>query len=302
MIPGMRTKIIGVLLSLAACSSPDLTAPQDAGDGLDANTPPDLRVDVPYHLDPGQEVRYLCRSVRVPDPAPEVVEIAPVYGPGVHHVVVWSPLQTEPDGEFPCPQLAKSTWVPLYTGGIASTPLVAPPDTAFRLVAGQQVVVQLHLLNASMSPVSGQASVVMKVAAEHRPVAAGFWGADDRAFSVPAGAVGYEVTQTCALPWGIDAFALFGHMHQLGKKFELFRGPVAGQGLVYAAPWKFDDQPVVPVDLKLQAGEQVTVRCTYDNPSPTDVPYGESSNQEMCSLAVFYTPYKGFAGCIKTVP
>ena len=309
----MQIKAVFLLLALAAlagCGDPHATSSSSTGAGGGDAGPArgELRIETtPYTLAPGQEDRYFCFVTRVPSPAPIVTRVTPLYGQGVHHLVSWSPLFDEnhgEDGAFHCPELVKGSWFPFYTGGVASSPLVMPAGTGFPLVNGQQILIQLHLLNTTSETITDRAGVILETSDEAGLVPAGFYGTNNQVITIPPLAQDFPVTQTCTAPRDMDVFAVFGHMHTHGQRLRLSRGPVDGQNVVYEAPWLFDDQPTVPVAFHLAAGEAFTVACTYDNPGASPIGYGESTFDEMCAFVMYHTPWTaaGGPGCVKTAP
>lgn len=99
-----------------------------------------------YELAPGDE-KYLCWTGRLPaDRNVAVREIAAENGPGTHHTFLsWTFLQDEPEGMTECPVSFKTTWIPIFVGGVATSPLRMPEGAAVDLERGKQLVLQLHL-------------------------------------------------------------------------------------------------------------------------------------------------------------
>src|SRR5688572_13069382 len=71
-----------------------------------------------FELQPGEE-RYVCWAGNLPADRQVVVrEIAADYGPGTHHIFFAWTLAPEPEGMHECPVLFKTTWIPIYLGGV----------------------------------------------------------------------------------------------------------------------------------------------------------------------------------------
>lgn len=300
--------LLFAILALLGCSGPsESTTSSSSGGDVDAGVH-EYRIDTSeYTVQPGQEITYLCYAVHVPAPAPVITKITPIYGAGVHHLVAWSPIQPENgsvDGAFPCPDLVKATWYPLFTGGVASTPLTMPPGSGMHLLDGQQVMLQLHLLNTTGSPITDRASVIFETSDDPALTPAGFFGTNNQVIDVPPATNGFTVSQTCTVPRAMDVFSLFTHAHTHAVHTRISRGAVDGQSVLFEGPWTFNDQPTVPAMFHLDAGESFTVACSYDNPGATDILYGEKTGNEMCASALYYTPYTAAngPGCVKTMP
>lgn len=254
-----------------------------------------------YTLASGEERKYMCYTTHLPaDAKMWVTEVEPIYGQAIHHLAVYQTLADEPDGVFECPELSKDTWVPVYLGGVDSTPLTMPEGAAAPLPAGAQILVQLHLLNAAAETITDKAQIRFHTSKEPNLTRAGVFGFDNRDILIPAHGTDVEIAQTCTgFAHDMDVFAVFGHMHQLGTKIEVSRGATPGQEVLYTEQWKFEDQPTAPVQFHVAKDDQIHVRCWFDNPGDTDVTYGESSFTEMCAFIMYHTPYTTVGGCVK---
>lgn len=244
----------------------------------------------------------MCYTFRLPADKETIVrEIEPVYGQATHHLGIYYTFQQdEPEGEFECPELTRDNWIPLYGGGVESGTLSLPEGAGFHLKPNQQILVQLHLLNAASEPVTDKAKIIFRTLDNADAVQAGMFGFDNRAINVPAQAQNHEESMTCS-PIGrdMDVFAVFGHMHQHGKHIEVSRGANPGDEVLYDADWKFEEQPTEPKLFHVAKDDTIHVRCWYDNSTAQDLPYGESTFNEMCSFVFYYTPYKSLFGCLK---
>src|SRR5205823_653422 len=77
----------------------------------------------------------------------------------VHHLAVFYTIAEEPDGFSECPSLIKQTWIPLYGGGRNTPGVTLPEGAGFKFKKGQQILMQLHLLNASPQTISETTAV-----------------------------------------------------------------------------------------------------------------------------------------------
>lgn len=124
--------------------------------------------------------------------------------------------------------------------------------------------------------------------------------------NIPAGAANHVAERSLtARQWAAGRFypdgdayllAVSGHMHTLGTSFQLEVRSAAGLFTALDIPawdfhWQGSYQLKTPV--RLNAGDTLTVRCTYDNsaanreaqgqsPLPTQVTWGEGTQDEMC--------------------
>ncbi len=252
-----------------------------------------------YMLQPGEE-KFLCFSMNMPkDREVVITKVVPSYGAGTHHILMAQTLTPEPDGSAECDVLIRDTWIPLYAGGKNSGPLALPNRAGFKLlVVGQQIVMQLHLLNSTPAPISDETSLRIEYAdASPSIVPAGIFGLDDRRLKIPPHTQ-IDTTMTCVADKALHVFGVFGHMHKLGRHLRLSQA--ASGAVLYDRAWTFDTQPIVMATFDVANGETLTLDCTHDNPGDMPIAYGESTNDEMCSAVLYYTPYEGLDGCVET--
>jgi hypothetical protein len=254
-------------------------------------------IDTPmYTVQSAEEKRYFCYTTHLSTEKDLfITQIMPVYGRATHHLGVYYTLAAEPDGVFDCPELVRATWVPLYGGGVQSGTVQVPDGAAFHLAKGQQILVQLHLLNSSPSTVTDKATINFLTTDKPNPTPAGIFGMSDTQISIAANSPG-DAAMDCPVTHPLNVFAVFGHMHQLGTHIELTKG--TGGPSLFAENWDFNNQPTVPMTFSLVNGDSVHLHCQYDNTTGAAVGYGESSFNEMCAFVLYYTPYTGLDGCM----
>jgi hypothetical protein len=285
-----------VVVAAIACSS---QSPQQQQQMMQPPPGGSSEIDVDtasYTVQAGEEKRYYCFTTRLPaDKDTYITQIEPVYGKATHHLGVYYTLTDEPDGVFDCPQLFTPTWIPLYGGGIQSGTLTLPQGAAFHLPKNQQILVQLHLLNAGQSPVTDKATIKISTTDDTNSVEAGVFGMLDTQVAIPPNAPG-DAAMDCPVKAPMNVFAVFGHMHQLGTHIELSQN---GGPMLFSENWNFNDQPTVAKTFSLNTGDSLHLHCQYQNTTGQMVSYGESSFNEMCAFIVYYTPSQGVTGCEK---
>jgi hypothetical protein len=131
--------------------------------------------------------------------------------------------------------------------------------------------------------------------------AAGIFALGSMAIHLPANTNSIKISSpTCTLQKQYNVFAVQPHMHQLGTSINFQRG--AGGGAMQNAytrdPWVFGAQPIDQIQMTLNAGDLVNASCLYNNTTPNDVTYGESTKDEMCFFVLFYTPFDRLDGCL----
>ena len=223
----------------------------------------------------------------------------------MHHYAVFTktgPLPADPNG-YDC-KVMDATRGLVSGGGVGTPGVTFPEGTAMTLQPGTQVVLQLHLLNATSDPEqpTGILNLIGSTAKDLTPVGLLIAGTLD--INIPAHQSGFDVHGGCAAPFDMpNVFATFPHMHQLGTNINvslLAKGSSAPNVLIDKA-WDFGNQGVYPSAGSAKAGDQVNITCTYDNPTDTMVTFGESTTNEMCIGVVYYSlkrqaEWRGSAG------
>jgi len=249
----------------------------------------------PVTMAPGEE-QYLCWSFVLPSTTPlNVIATVPqVSAHGVHHYAVFTKsgaLPANPNG-YDC-KVMDATWGLVAGGGVGTAGLTFPKGTAMTLAAGTQVVLQLHLLNATGAPEEPTGILNLIGSDEPNLTQVGLLIAGTLDINIPPHQSGFDVTGGCKAPFDMpNVFATFPHMHQLGTNIDVSltpQGSTKPNTLVNRA-WDFGSQGVYPVTGSAKAGDQVTVKCTYDNSTDGTVTFGEDTNNEMCIGVLFYYP------------
>ena len=304
---GAPVALPALLAFLSACgSSPTLALGPDGDTGTAdlVALPPDLAppairlIAHEYTLEAGQET-YLCKRVTL---ATDwlIGDITPTSAAGTHHQVLGiDPRKSAPDGVFECAGNAEFdplSWQMLFASGVNSPTLTMPEGTAMVLRAGDQIVLQMHLLNASTRAITALAALdVHTRPAEPAPtpvqmLLAGVLPDSRVTPSIPVGS-NQTVNGKCTLPAATNYFAVFPHMHQVGRHIQV-TAVVGGQSrAIYDEDYRFDDQRFKQfAPLALAKGDQIEVLCTYDNQTGKPVAFGQSSYEEMCFAISFLSP------------
>jgi hypothetical protein len=226
-----------------------------------------------------------------------ITAIHPIAPTGTHHTVLMLGPPDGPDGDTECDSsLVKPS---IYASGVGTEALVLPDGVAIKVAAGQQLLLNLHLFNASDNPITGTSGIEVKlaeptgIAQEAGAVLAG----KDEGLIVKPGTT--TQTGTCTLPAGTTLFALAPHMHLLGVHLKVTYQAPAPQ-VIYDQDYTFDGQRYVllPSALTSDGTNQLTVECTYTNPSGSPVRFGEHTTQEMCyALTLVYPAPSGRGSC-----
>lgn len=254
-----------------------------------------------FTLAAGEE-KYFCYTFRSPaDGVRAITEITPIATGVVHHEVIFQTLVDEPEGFFECPILQKASWQPIWAGGAGARGLKLPTGVAFKLPANTQYMVQYHLLNTGASEVTSRAAFNLTYAEDPSTQdPAGLFALGSFNFEIPANNNKYELSVKCNSPKEMKVFAAFPHLHQFGTRvtFEMGASEAGATKAYEIAPWRFGDQPMDPVDFTVHPGDFMRATCEWNNDTPRPITYGESSNDEMCFMILFYHPFDNLDGCL----
>ena len=256
----------------------------------------ELLLEGAWSLPPGSE-DYVCVIATIPEDT-YVGAFRPIAPLGTHHTVL-TRTDSGVDGVYPC-DVGTNGENMIYGSGVGTEPGYFPPGVAVKLEAGDKVLLNLHLFNASPNPLEGTSGIEIQridsSAVEHE------------AESVLAGTLSLlippnsTVTETgyCTLPSAVTLFAVAPHMHQIGEHMKVTATNAGGDHVVLDADYSFDEQRHYPVDpqIPLESGDQIRVDCRYANPTNETVTWGDSSNAEMCFAGLYIYPASAGIGLI----
>lgn len=295
--------IFAVLAGASACGT-DGPPVDEPAPGLEP-APPEggqqLATDT-YRLEPGEE-KYMCYQFYSPDDAVGITRVEAISMPGVHHIGLFQAFgRDEPPEAHECDTLIKQTWLPIWASGTGSPMLQLPAGTAFKIQPGTQYIVQLHLQNATEEVATIRAGLNLTYDRDVGALqAAGMYAFGTFQMEVPPQTTGHEVPVTdCVVNKPMNVFAAFPHMHKYGTRLAVTRtvGAANPEPFYEIDPWTFGDQPMEPMDVQVAPGDRFDMTCYYNNPTGQAIPYGESSEQEMCFFVLFYYPFDSLGGCV----
>ena len=282
-------------LSAFACGNDHAIEPDAAGPTDGFRT----LISGPWTLSPSSE-KYVCVRLTVTEDT-YIKTIRPVAPVGTHHTVLMLGAPDAPDGTVDCTSaLARPA---IYASGVGTLPLEMPAGVAVHVRPGQQLLLNLHLFNASDVQLDGLSGVeILEVDAASVQHEAGVVLVGKAiGLQVPPG----DSTQTgkCTTPAGATVFAVMPHMHLMGRHMKVSYAETGGANarVVFDEDYSFDEQRFHLIDPQLvtAAGAKVTVDCTYFNPTGTTNTFGESTEQEMCFALSFVYPPPPVEECVQ---
>jgi Flp pilus assembly protein TadD len=176
------------------------------------------------------------------------------------------------------------------------TPVMEPPDMAWRLEKGSDLVIQLHMIP------SGKPEAIRPAVAffftdtppSRRPIDVRL---GSKTIDIPAGESTYAIEDAYTLPVDVDVLSIYPHAHYLAREMKASATRPDGTqvSLIAIRNWDFrwQDQYRYATPVFLPKGTTLTMRYTYDNSAanvrnphhpPQRVRYGPLSSDEMGDL------------------
>ena len=177
-------------------------------------------------------------------------------------------------------------------------PIVSPDGMPWRLDAGADLVVELHLV-PSRTPLVIAPTIGLFLTDTPPTRTPLTLKMGSKAIDIPAGESNYVVTDTYELPVPIELLSVYPHAHYLGKEMHVSAALPDGtvKSLLDIPHWSFhwqqDYRYVTPI--ALPRGTRLTMRYSYDNSpdnehNPHDPPVrvrvGPKSSDEMAELGI----------------
>ncbi len=299
---GATLVVLGLLAGFAACSSSSSSTPAGAASAPDGGPGSAYVIQTPSVSIAASSEKYLCYAVTL-DQDLAVDSFSFAAKDYVHHMFFSRTTAPEPEGLSECNVVFKTTWIPLFLAGKGATSLQYPAGDANVLPKGTQLVLQLHLLNASAQPQTLDVALSLGRSTVPDPVPVGLYAFGTTNISLPPMQPS-SVTSVCTTTQDVSSFALFAHEHQLGTKltFEVMDAKGQYQMAYQRDPFSFNDQAMERIHLTIPKGTTTRTTCSYDNTTSSTVAFGESSLDEMCYLAMFVPGMTGAFGCVTAPP
>jgi len=290
---------LAVLAVAAACGggggTGDDDQPDAAIDSPDGSTGPGWTtlIERGWQLGPSSEA---FKCIRVKVPADTYISGFRVKSPpGTHHELLTISSTAAPLGQYECDATNTDVQM-LFAGGIATDDLVFPAGVAIKLPKDTYINLNLHVANftdtaMSCTPPSCSSGIQIKTLTAAQVVheaEAIFLGTFD--IHIPPASTGWIEQGSCVIPADWNVVNLWPHMHGYGKHQKVTVRRVANGQIdtLVDANYSYMDQKNYPMgNAALNTNDELRIDCTYDNPTPGEILYGDSAIQEMC-FAGFY--------------
>lgn len=238
-----------------------------------------------WSLEPGEEDWY-CAS-RTLDEDLFIGALRPIDPIGTHHTIMSFGPAAGPDRESaPCdPDSTQPNAI--YASGVNTNEMELPSGVGFKIAAGEQVHLNLHVFNTSDEVLSGTSGVeIRSLPADEVEHEAELFLPGPLGFEIPRDQE-YSYSSECEIVEEQHIFALFPHMHQLGRRFKT---EITVDGVTTALwddDYRFENQVFTVFEpMALGPGDRITTTCTWVRTAEDDLPdlvrLGDSSKDEMC--------------------
>lgn len=178
--------------------------------------------------------------------------------------------------------------------------IVYPKGYTLPLKAHQQLIIQTHYVNGTAQK-GDKGDVRINVWFAKPGATQGHVGmlyAINKMLAIPPHTDNFVATKSVTFPAekfpnGTKLFAMTGHFHSRGKRFEVFRynDNVKGEKIYESANW--DEPPYKTYDtpVELAPGDKLLYECTFVNNSDQVIPFGpRAETQEHANAFMYFYP------------
>jgi hypothetical protein len=199
------------------------------------------------------------------------------------------------EGEFTYPTSMVGMWFP------GTNPIVLQDGIGIRIPRGACLVMEVHYTTWHPETVVDKTYVGLRWARTPIYKERVTTLVNNVNFVIPAGAKHYEVNATRTFDEEITIYSLAPHMHQFGTDFIAEALLPSGEKrclIDVEYDFKHQGNYLLRQPIRLPAGTRLNVRAFYDNSEdnprqfhrpPIDIPFGPTSDKEMCQLTVGLT-------------
>lgn len=304
-----------VLTALVLACNPDTGGDDSSGGGSssggDATPVDDLPTDVPA---PGADIRVIEMPEQIIPATSETQrcyflepEAADIYANALtsfqgkfgHHLVLFRTLAPEPPGTVrDCTSIADMVNLIPVISSVNFGLEEFPPNTALRVPAGTQMVVQQHYVNTGDSPIRVKDILHLRTMDKADvSTLAGFYGLSNVDFQlVPDDSIEQTVEFTCSAPRDMNLLLMGPHMHEWGlRMFTEITHTADGakEEVQRVDPWQaaYRDEPPVTewgIDAPrvLKQGDTIHTTCVFKNTAGKVLKFPS----EMCATYGYYFP------------
>lgn len=172
------------------------------------------------------------------------------------------------------------------------------PNGGMRLRPGDRLRVEIHYNNGAGVTDAVDSSGIRLWVGPPEGIEYGMMSPTTWNIWVPANSTG-SVTQECTASMDFQIVAGMPHMHEIGDTFDhdVIRSDGTVDNLISLTGWSFEAQYFYDMPMSVSAGDQLRMRCGYDNPTNETVTAGLGTSDEMCFDFMVVTPAAAAAQC-----
>lgn len=301
---------------LVACDGGETPKATDSGDpaaALPVLDPPaagegfQLKMQ-PFVVEPYSEI-WWCEVYDAPNTAfAPINRVTFLQNQGTHHMTLSTVSlggTVLPEGQVDCNELYGNASLMedqlMFFGNQddAEGEMILPENTVADFPPALQVIHEVHYVNTTDQPITLY-SYINAYTIDPADVEARIWGGQvrDETISIPAGETATEWTR-CEMNEDVEVIFLAGHMHEKGTRFTVKPWDGAEAGALFFDNDDWHNPKITQYDppLVVPAGTGFEYACTWENPTDAEVNYGLESTDEMCNLAIVFTPFSTSALC-----
>jgi hypothetical protein len=290
---------VAVWLGLtAACGSStedDILPPPPEGQGI--------QLSYSAVAEAGTEI-WKCNVTDLPQSGYlDVNHVESVQNDSVHHMDLMVVSLAAPDlqvGEYDCADIYANypklmdEGILIYASQQAQQEIKLPEGTAAELLPHLRVMHEIHYVNTTEEAVTAF-SKINAYKYDPEKVQQTIWGGAvrDTDITVPAGATKHIEWTRCVMNDDVDVLFMSSHTHKLAERTVIrpFNGTATGDVMYSNTDWHappLQDMTAAPVHVA--KGQGFEFECHYKNASASDVHWGFTAADEMCQIALVYTP------------
>jgi len=301
-----------VLSLLLACGAdaPDATTPTLAEVPTLEPPPPGDGFQVSmFGTAPAFTEVWLCEVYDLPTTEDAAVNsVQYLENAGTHHMTLSTTVLSDtpiPPGQYDCADLYADTSlmedvVMMFgTQGEAEGTLTLPEGVAATLPAGLQVLHEVHYVN----PTDQEVAIYSYLNAWTIPVdevVDGIWGGSvrDEHLEIPPQSTHTEWSR-CVMNEDVEVQFLASHTHARGVEFTIapFDGVATGEVFYTNDDWHDPQIEQYNPPIVVPAGQGFEFSCTWFNDTDEVLTYGLTAEDEMCNMALVFTPFSITAAC-----
>jgi len=289
------TFLLGLTVACGATTADDILPPPRAGEGI--------QISYSAVAKAGTEI-WKCNVSDLPTMGFfDVNRVESVQNESVHHMDLMAIALAAPDlqpGEYDCadvyaqyPRLMDDG-ILIYASQQAEQQIQLPTGVAAELLPKMRVMHEIHYVNTTEEDVTAFSKInAYKYPAEK--VQQTIWGGAvrDTDINIPAGATSHVEWTRCTMNADVDVLFLSSHTHKLAETTVIrsFNGTDTGEVMYSNTDWHappLQDHTAAPI--RVPAGSGFEFECQYKNAGTTDVQWGFTAADEMCQIALVYTP------------